>query len=95
MPNINLQPVSVRSDGGSHEGRLVFSGADLVAVFAKVSAEETAGGRDEAGGWFLEAGFGPCGTLMTLSPHVFPTLEEAMVWVHERLESGLPSEADS
>ncbi len=88
---IRLQPVSVLSDGGSHEGRLVFSGADLVAVFAKVSAEENAGSLRQTGGWFLEAGFGPCSILMTRRPSVFPGLEEAVAWVRERLESGLPS----
>ncbi|WP_445502667.1 hypothetical protein [Microvirga sp. G4-2] len=89
--NISLQPVSVMSDGGSHEGRLVFSGADLVAVFAQVSAEENAGGRNGAGGWFLEAGFGRCSILMTHQPPVFPTLDEAIAWVRGRLESGLAS----
>lgn len=90
-PNISLQPVSVMSDGGGHEGRLVFSGSDLVAVFARISAEENAGGRNGTGGWFLEAGFGPCGILMTHRPPVFPTLDEAISWVRERLESGLAS----
>ncbi|MCG7392812.1 hypothetical protein MHY87_07835 [Microvirga sp. ACRRW] len=91
MPNISLQPVSVLSDGGPHEGRLVFSGADLVAVLAKVTAAETAGGQGGNGGWFLEAGFGPCSILMTTRPRVFPTLDEAITWVRERLETGLPS----
>ena len=89
--NISLQSISVMSDGGSHEGRLVFSDADLVAVFAKVSAEENADGRNGNGGWFLEAGFGPCSILMTHQPPVFPILEEAIAWVRERLESGLAS----
>jgi hypothetical protein len=90
-PNISLQSISVMSNGGSHEGRLVFSGTDLVAVFAKVSAEENAGGRDGTDGWFLEAGFGPCSILMTHQPSVFPTLEEAIAWVRGRVESGLAS----
>jgi len=47
------------SDGGSHEGRLVLSGVDLVAVLAKVSAEENAGSRGQSDGWFLEAGSNP------------------------------------
>ena len=88
---ISLQPVSVLSDGGSHEGQLVFSGADLVAVFARVSAEENAGSRSPTGGWFLEPGFGPCSILMATRPSVFPTLDEAVAWVQERLETGLPS----
>lgn len=91
-PNLRLQPVSVLSDGGGHEGRLVFSGNDLVAVFARVSEEENAGSRrGTTAGWFLEAGFGPCGILMTPGPSVFPTLEEALAWVGERLEAGLSS----
>jgi hypothetical protein len=89
--NISLQPVSVLSDGGGHEGQLVFTGADLVAVFAKVSAEENAGSRSQAGGWFLEAGFGPCSILMTTRPPVFPTLDEAIAWVRERLAANSPS----
>jgi hypothetical protein len=89
MPDVTLQPVSVMSDGGSHEGRLVFADADLVAVFARVSAEETAGNGRQAGGWFLEAGFGPCGALMTVTPPVFPTLEDAAQWVRARLGAGL------
>jgi len=92
MQNITLQPISVLSDGGSHEGRLVLADGDLVAVFVRLSAEETMGGAPHAGDWFLEAGFGPCGNLMTASQPAFATLEDAVVWVHERLDSGiLPS----
>jgi hypothetical protein len=81
--------MSVLSDGGSHEGRLILSGQDLVAVFSRVTAEENAAGATGTGGWFLEAGFGPCSILMTTSPPVFRTLEEGIVWVQERLEAGL------
>jgi len=91
-PTITLQSISVLSDGGSHEGRLVLVGKDLVAVFAKVTAEEAeenAGSRRQTGGWFLEAGFGPCSILMTVSPSVFPTLDQALDWVRERLEAGV------
>lgn len=88
VPDITLQPVSVRSDGGSHKGQLVFADGDLVAVFAYLTAEENAGGRSDAPGWFLEAGFGPCSILMTLSPPVFPDLDEAVTWVRSRLEAG-------
>ncbi|SCY46957.1 hypothetical protein [Microvirga guangxiensis] len=90
-PDISLQPISVLSDGGSHEGCLVLSGGDLVAVFAKVSAEENAGSNIQTEGWFLEAGFGPCSILMTPIPPVFPTLDEAIVWVREKLEAEAPS----
>ncbi|MET0526850.1 hypothetical protein [Microvirga sp. P5_D2] len=87
VPDIILQSVSVRSDGGSHEGRLVFSGKDLIAVLARVTAEENAGSQTGNGGWFLEAGFGPCSILMTTRPSVFLTIEEAISWVQERLDS--------
>lgn len=90
-PNLRLEPVSVLSDGGGHEGRLVFSDDDLVAVFAKVSEEENAGSPRCTGGWFLEAGFGPCSILMTSRTSVFPTLDEALAWVRERLDTGLSS----
>lgn len=88
-PDLTVQTMSVMSDGGSHEGRLILSGEDLVAVFSRVSAEENAAGETGTGGWFLEAGFGPCSILMTTNPPVFRTLEEAIGWVQERLKARL------
>jgi hypothetical protein len=87
--DITVQTMSVRCDGGSHEGRLILADQDLVAVFSRVTAEENAAGDTGTGGWFLEAGFGPCSILMTTSPPVFQTLEEGIVWVQERLEARL------
>ena len=89
MPDITLQPISVMTDGGSNEGQLVLVDAHLVAVFALVTPEETAGGEGQAEGWFLEAGFGPCGDLMSIRPPVFATLDEAVGWVRTTLETGL------
>jgi hypothetical protein len=87
--HIALQSVSVRGDGGPHEGRLVFADGDLVAIFTLVPKEETLGEiHSPAGGWFLEAGFGPCSELMTVDPPVFSTLDEAVNWVRERLMAG-------
>ena len=91
MPDITLQPMPVMIDGGSHEGRLVLAGGSLVAVFARVTAEETAGGQGQAEGWYLEAGFGPCGSLMSVTPPVFATLDEAVEWVRTTLATGLSS----
>ncbi|MGO4387671.1 hypothetical protein AB4Y85_09060 [Microvirga sp. 2YAF29] len=88
-PDITVQTMSVRSDGGSHEGRLILANQDLVAVFSRVTAEENSAGATGTGGWFLEAGFGPCSILMTTNPSVFRTLEEAIAWVQERLEARL------
>jgi hypothetical protein len=77
----------VMIDGGSHEGRLVLADGSLVAVFARVTRAETAGGEGQAGDWFLEAGFGPCGTVVSVRPPVFATLDEAVAWVRSRLET--------
>ena len=88
MPDITLQPMSVMVDGGSHEGRLILADGSLVAVFARVTPDETAGSGRQTEGWFLEAGFGPCGDLMTVRPPVFLTLEEAVDWVRETLATG-------
>ena len=59
FPDITVRPVPVRSDGGSHEGKLILSGQDLVAVFTQVTAEENGEGATGSGGWFLEAGSAP------------------------------------
>lgn len=88
-PEITLQAISVRSDGGSHEGRLVFVNGDLLAVFTRITAEENAPGSKP--GWFLEAGFGPCSSLMAVQPPVFASLDEAVAWVRGRLQAGLSS----
>jgi hypothetical protein len=88
MPDITLQPMPVLVDGGSHDGRLVLADGSLVAVFARVTPSETAGGEGRAGDWFLEAGFGPCGDLMSVRPPVFATLDEAVDWVRATLTAG-------
>ena len=88
MPEITLQPISVMTDGGGHEGQLVLAPGHLVAVLSRVTAEETLGGRDEIEGWFLEAGFGPCGLLMSVTPPVFANVEDAVAWVRTRLDAG-------
>jgi hypothetical protein len=56
----------------------------LVAVFTVVSPAET-GEEDADGGWFLEAGFGPCSAILTTMPPIFATIDEAQSWVHERV----------
>jgi len=85
MSQISFEPISVRTDGGSREGWLVLDNTHLVAVFTRVTAEEFSAGQNQAEGWFLEAGFGPCGPLMTSEPPVFASLEEAREWVCGRL----------
>jgi hypothetical protein len=88
MREITLQSVPVLVDGGPYEGQLVLTDGHLVAVLTQVPAEETAGGERLAGGWYLEAGFGPCGDIMSITPPVFVSLEEAVEWVRVRLEAG-------
>jgi hypothetical protein len=85
MHDITLQPIAVITDGGSQDGRLVLADGQLAAVVARVSGEDTAG-EEYAEGWFMEAGFGPCGRLSAVQPPVFPSLDEATRWVRERLE---------
>lgn len=85
--DITLLAMPVLADGGRHEGQLILADGQLVAVFTWVTPEETAGGRERAGGWFLEAGFGPCGTLLSVTPPVLATLDEAVNWVRARLDA--------
>jgi hypothetical protein len=89
MRDITLQAMPVMADGGRHEGQLVLADGQLVAVFTCVTPEETAGGQEQAGGWFLEAGFGPCSSLISAAPPVLADLEAAVSWVRTRLDSGL------
>jgi len=86
--DITLQPMSVMTDGGTHEGQLVLVDGQLIAVFTWVTPEETVGGTEQAGGWFLEAGFGPCSSLLIATPPVLATLDEAVTWVRTRLDGG-------
>ena len=79
----------VLTDGGPREGLLVLADGALVAVFAYVLPEETAGGDGPPEGWFLEGGFGPCSTAMVTPPEVFPSMEEALAWVEQRLKQRL------
>lgn len=82
---LRVCPVTVRVDGGSSEGKLVLAEGSLVAVLVKVSAADR-GDAAKIGGWFLEAGFGPCGTLSAPSPEVFGTVGEAVEWIQLRLD---------
>ncbi len=85
---LDVCPVAVRVDGGSCEGKLVLAEGSLVAVLVKVSAADC-GDAAKVGGWFLEAGFGPCGTLSAPSPEVFGTVGEAVAWIRLRLDGRL------
>jgi hypothetical protein len=82
---IETSRVDVRVDGGSSDGMLVMESGKLVAVLVQVSAEDL-GDTATEGGWFLEAGFGPCGLVKTAPPDVFSSEVEALRWIERQLE---------
>jgi len=69
----------VMTGSDDREGRLVLSDGQLVAVLVRLA--DAMHGK-ERGGWFLEAGFGPCQSPV---PPVFGNLDEAQVWVRQQL----------
>jgi hypothetical protein len=73
------QPISVLTGSDDREGRLVLVNGDLVAVLVRLDGPVH---ENQRGGWFLEAGFGPCSG----PPQpVFDSLAEAQVWVSMRV----------
>lgn len=84
MAELETRALSVLTDGGSRDGLLVLAEGKLAAVLIQIGADET-GVPGSQGGWYLEAGFGPCGILMTLPPDVFSQEREALDWVEKRV----------
>ncbi|MER2265269.1 hypothetical protein [Methylobacterium oxalidis] len=76
--SLELQSIRVRTDGSDTEGKLVFADGSLVAVLTHLSDEY----GDEAGLWFLEAGFGP---LDHRNAPKFADLDEAQAWIVREL----------
>jgi hypothetical protein len=76
--SLHLQPVQVATGSADQDSHLVFHHSFLVAVLVQLSDEH----EDEAGKWFLEAGFGPVGTA---TPPTFADLDEAQNWILQRL----------
>lgn len=70
----------VLADGGARDGVLIFANDELAAVFVELISEDV-DGVAVPGKWYLEAGFGPCGSLETLTPEPFSTLRLATDWV--------------
>lgn len=89
---LEARPLKILTDGGSSEGKLVLAGGMLAAVLIYVGAGET-GEQDLEGGWYVEAGFGPCGILMTLPPQVFAEETEALEWIRHQLGEDAPTNA--
>lgn len=78
--NIRLQPVQVATKSDDTESQLVFADGFLVAVLVLLSDQH----EDNAGKWFLEAGFG---RVDHIYPPLFADLAEAQAWILERLSS--------
>ena len=78
--NLQLQPVQVATGSKDTESQLVFADGFLVAVLVRLSEEHA----DEAGRWYLEAGFGP---VDDPHPPTFASVHEAQAWITHRLAS--------
>ena len=78
--NLRLQPVRVATGSDDQEGQLVFADDFLVAALVRLSDQH----GDDAGKWFLEAGFGRVDPI--IQP-LFDDLNEAQCWIAERLSS--------
>jgi hypothetical protein len=78
--SLHLQPVQVATGSDDSESYLVFSDGFLVAVLVRLSDQH----EEEAGMWFLEAGFG-----LISGPEVppFVNLDAAQAWIVQRLAS--------
>jgi hypothetical protein len=70
--------VQVATGSNDIESQLVFADGFLVAVLVRLSDEH----GDEAGMWFLEAGFGP---VDDPGEPKFRDLDEARDWIAQRL----------
>ena len=76
--SLRLQPVRVATGSDDTDSHLVFANGFLVAVLVLLSDDHD----EEAGMWFLEAGFGP---VDTATPPTFADLDDAQCWIEQRL----------
>ena len=76
--SLRLQPVQVATGSDDAESQLVFDDGFLVAVLVQLSEQH----EDEAGNWFLEAGFG---RVDHPNPPTFVDLDNAQSWIEQRL----------
>ena len=76
--SLHLQPAQVATGSDDQEGQLIFHAGRLVAVLVRLSDQH----GDQAGKWFLEAGFG---CVNDPSSPVFTDLDEAQDWIMARL----------
>ena len=78
-PSLLVQPTPVETGSADEDGCLVYADGRLVAVLVRL-ADPVHG--DLVGGWFLEAGFGPCASAAV---PVFDSLGAAQDWVGRRV----------
>ncbi|MHC2109367.1 hypothetical protein [Methylobacterium sp. CM6246] len=78
--NLRLQPVHVATKSDDIHSQLVFADGFLVAVLVRLSDQHD----DDAGKWFLEAGFG---RVDLNHPPLFADLDDAQAWILEQLTS--------
>ncbi|WP_461225574.1 hypothetical protein [Methylobacterium sp. CM6247] len=76
--SLRLQPVQVRTGSNDTASQLVFADGFLVAVLVQLCEHH----EEDAGRWFLEAGFGP---VDHQCPPTFGSLDEAQDWIEQRL----------
>ena len=77
---LRLQPVQVATGSDDQESRLVFADGFLAAVLVQLSDQH----EEDAGKWFLEAGFG---ALDDPRSPLFADLDAAQAWIEIRLAS--------
>jgi DNA-binding NtrC family response regulator len=80
---ITFQTMNVMVGTGYRIGRSASSQGKLIGVLIPVTAEEH--GEGGTGGWYLEAGFGPCSSIAGPTPAVFTDLNEAEHWFSAKL----------
>ena len=78
--NLRLQPVQVATGSKDQESQLVFHDGFLVAVLIRLSDEHA----DDAGRWFLEAGFGQVDRVRSAT---FADPDEAQAWIAGQLST--------
>jgi hypothetical protein len=76
--SLRFQPVQVATGSDDQESHLVFHDGFLVAVLVRLSEQH----EDNAGKWFLEAGFGQ---VDDLNAPLFASLDKAQGWIEQQL----------
>ena len=76
--NLRLQPVQVATGSDDQESRLVFADGFLAAILVQLSDQHA----EDAGKWFLEAGFG---RVDDYRAPILADLDAAQAWIKARL----------